>query len=145
MTLREDLLGFYNNLILARMDIPIGVTYSKANRCLVFTQYSWRMDVGVLNYYCKDLRKIKRTVLLPEDTKDLLDSIKALLESNQLNKDRILISPIKYGLEIYRANPSNMNLGPLRLATLRFVSSNRWLFRKIVNFKYRELIGEIER
>lgn len=143
--LREDLLGFYNGLIQARLDIPIGVMYSRANRCLVFTQYSWRMDVGVLNYYCEDLRKIKRTILLPEDTKDLLDSIKALIDSNQLNKDRLLISPIKYGLEIYRANPNNMNLGPLKLATLRFVSSNGWLFRKIVNIKYSEIIGNIEK
>lgn len=143
--IERDLLEFYNNLINVDVNLPIGVTYSIQNRCLVFTQYSWRMDVGCLNYYCKDLVKIKRTVLLPEDTKDLLDSLKTLIESSKLNQDRILVSPIKYGLEIYRANPMNLSLGPIRISRLRFITSNKWLFRKIVNFKYKNIIGDIKR
>jgi hypothetical protein len=143
--IERDLLEFYNNLINVDVNLPVGVTYSIQNRCLVFTQYSWRMDVGCLNYYCKDLVKIKRTVLLPEDTKDLLDSLKTLIESSKLNQDRILVSPIKYGLEIYRANPMNLSLGPIRISRLRFITSNKWLFRKIVNFKYKNIIGDIKR
>lgn len=143
--IERDLLEFYNNLINAKVNIPIGVTYSKSNRCLVFTQYGWRMDVSILNYYCKDLVKIKRTVLLPEDTKELLDTIKLLINSLQLGQDRILISPIKYGLEIYRANPMNLSIGPIKLGRLKFITSNRWLFRKIVNYTYKDIIGDITR
>lgn len=141
----RDLLELYNNLINVKVDIPVGVMYSRLNKCLVFTQYSWRMDVGILNYYCKDLINLRRTVLSPEDTRNLLDTLKSLITSAQLGKDRILISPIKYGMEIYRANPMNLGLGPIKLGTLRFVTSNSWLFRKVVNFKYKNIIGDIER
>ena len=82
---------------------------------------------------------------MPEDTRNLLDTLRSLITSTQLGKDRILISPIKYGMEIYRANPMNLGLGPIKLGTLRFVTSNSWLFRKIVNFKYKNIIGDIEK
>lgn len=143
--IERDLLGFYNNLINVDVNLPIGVMYSKANRCLVFTQYNWRMDVGILNYYCKDLVKIKRTALLPEDTKYLLDTLKSLISSAKLNQDRILVSPTRYGMDIYRANPMNLDVGPIKLGELKFISSNNWLFRLIVNIKYKNIIGDIKR
>jgi hypothetical protein len=141
----RDLLELYNNLIKVKLDVPVGVTYSKRNRCLVFTQYGWRMDVSVLSYYCNDLYKIKRTVLLPEDMKELLDTLKALVSSKQLGNDKVLISPIKYGMEIYRANAMNLSLGPVKLGTLKFVSSNWWLFRLVARYKYKDIIGDIEK
>lgn len=141
----RDLLEFYNNLINVKVDLPVGVMYSKINKCLVFTQYSWRMDVSVLNYYCSDLVKIKRTILLPEDLRDLLDNLKLIINSPNINQDRVLISPIKYGMEIYRANPMNLSLGPIKLGELKFVSSNNWLFRKIVNLMYKDIIGDIDK
>lgn len=143
--LERDLLEFYNNLINVNVDLPIGVFYSRANRCLVFTQYNWRMDVGMLNYYCKDLVKIKRTALLPEDTKELLDTLRSLINSTKLGEDRVLITPTKYGMEIYRANPMIMDIGPVKLGELKFISSNGWLFRRIVNWRYKSIIGDINR
>jgi hypothetical protein len=38
--IERDLLEFYNNLINVDVNLPVGVTYSIQNRCLVFTQYS---------------------------------------------------------------------------------------------------------
>lgn len=143
--IERDLLEFYNNLINVNVELPVGVMYSKPNRCLVFTQYSWRMDVGMLNYYCKDLVKIKRTALLPEDTKRLLDTLKSLINSTKLGQDRVLISPTKYGMEIYRANPMIMDIGPVKLGELKFVSSNNWLFRLLVNWKHKSIIGDIKK
>lgn len=141
----RDLLELYNNLIHVKVDIPVGVTYSKRNRCLVFTQYGWRMDTSVLNYYCKDLVKIKRTVLMPNDLKTLLDTMKSVIESGNLKNDRILVSPIKYGFEIYKSNPYNLTLGPIRLGSFKFVSNNGWIYRMVVNRLYGEVIGDIKK
>lgn len=143
--LSEDLLGLYNSLISADVNVPIGVTYSRQNRCLVFSQYSWRMDSSVLNYYCSNLTEIKNTVLLPEDTKELLDTLKLLVESGQLLNGRILISPTRYGMDIYKANPMNLSLGPIKLGSIKLVTSNNWLFRLIVRLRFKEIIGDIKK
>lgn len=143
--LSEDLLGLYNSLISADVNVPIGVTYSRQNRCLVFSQYSWRMDSSVLNYYCSNLTEIKNTVLLPEDTKELLDTLKSLVESGQLLNGRILISPTRYGMDIYKSNPMNLSLGPIKLGSIKLVTSNNWLFRLIVRLRFKEIIGDIKK
>lgn len=141
--IERDIIGFYNSFINIDPSIPVGVCYSKPNKCLVFTQYNFRMDVGILNYYCKNLINIKNTALLPDDIKELLDSLKDLINSGQLSQDRILISPTKYGFEVYRANKMNTGIGPIKLASVKFVTSNGWLFRKIVNWRYKNIIGDI--
>lgn len=141
----KDLLEFYNALISADINVPIGVTYSMQNRCLVFSQYSWRMDSSILNYYCSNLTEIKNTVLLPEDTKELLDTLKSLLTSGQLTGDRVLVSPTKYGMDIYKTNIMNTSLGPIKLGSIKLVSSNNWLFRQLVKFKFKNIIGDIKR
>lgn len=143
--LSKDLLEFYNSLITADVNVPIGVTYSRQNRCLVFSQYSWRMDSSMLNYYCSNLNRIKNTVLLPEDTKELLDTLKSLVSSGQLVGDRVLVSPTEYGMDIYKANPMNLSLGPIKLGSIKLVSSNNWLFRMIVRFRFRDIIGDIRK
>lgn len=143
--IKADLLELYNNLINVKVDLPVGVMYSKPNRCVVFTQYSWRMDVSMLNYYCSDLVKIKRTILLPEDLRKLLDNLKLLINSPMITKDKVLVSPTKYGFNVYRTNPNNLSLGPIKLGEIKLISSNNWLFRKIVNIRYKDIIGDITR
>lgn len=140
--LEGDIRSFYNSLTNLDPELPIGVSYSKPNRCLVFIQYNYRVDIGVMNYYCKDLVNIKKTALLPSDFKKMMDSLKKLVNSGQLKDDKILVSPIEYGFEIYRTNPMNTIIGPIRLAKVEVISSNNWLFRKIVNYRYKNIIGE---
>lgn len=140
--LETDIREFYNSLVNFNPEVPIGISYSRPNRCLVFIQYSHRVDVGILNYYCKDLMDVKKTVLLPNDFKKMMDTLKLMIESGNLKESRVLISPIKYGFEIYRTNPVYHVVGPMKLATVEVISSNNWLFRKIVNLRYKKIIGE---
>lgn len=140
--LETDIREFYNSLVNFDPELPIGVSYSRPNRCLVFIQYSHRVDVSILNYYCKDLIDIKKTALLPGDFKKMMDALKLLIESGKLKESRVLISPIKYGFEVYRTNPVYHVIGPMLLDKIEVISSNNWLFRLIVNTRYKKIIGE---
>lgn len=139
-----DITSFYNSLTNLDPTIPVGVSYSKPNKCLVFMQYSFRIDISIMNYYCSDLINIRKTVLLPKDFTELMDSLKALISSGHLRdtNGRVLISPVKYGFEVYRTNPMNTGIGPIKVSSIRLITSNGWLFRKIVNYRYKNIIGE---
>ena len=100
------------------------------------------MAISVLNYYCRELKNLKETYLLPEDYDRLMSSLSGIIGSGVLLHDRVCLAPEKYGFSIYETTPQTKLLkeGPQLLMSTKFTSGNSWLFKKVTQFKYRNLL-----
>lgn len=146
--IQEDILLIYNSLtdfskntLLAPTKLPIKVGYSESLNSLTFEQQGLKVSIPVLNYYCKDLRFLYDTFLIPEDYDYLMDSLTRVIESGVLLHDRVCLSPKKYGFEIYDSNSHTQYIkeGPQLIGRMEFVSGNSWLFRKLTKLKYERI------
>ena len=97
------------------------------------------VNIPLLNHYCFKLNKIKKTILLPKDFDSIMGQMKKLIESGIANYDRLLISPEDYGFRVFR-RVSSLNYEPIEIADIQIVTSNWWLFRLIIKFKYRKYL-----
>lgn len=146
--LQEDLLNVYNLLtefskgtLLGPYPVPIKVEYSESLNSLCFEQRGLKISVNVLNYYCQNLRDLKKTFLLPEDYIYLMDELSRVINTGALLHDRVCLGPEKYGFSLYDMVPGiqNLKLGPVLIGKFKFVSGNSWLFRKLTNRKYERI------
>lgn len=139
MSKQDELLEFYNNLTMFSYDKPIGVTFDKSGKVLRFRQLSSTANIIRMNYYCKSLYKIKNSVLLPSDFKELMDKLRILIESGILNDDGVLVSPEKYGFSIWKTNLNHW-IGPQLVTRIKLISSNWILFKWIANLRFGRII-----
>jgi hypothetical protein len=147
--LQDDILGIYNSLtdfsantLLGPINLPIRVSYSESLNSLCFEQKGLKVAISVLNYYCKGLKNLKETYLYPEDYDKLMSALSGLIGSGVLLHDRVCLAPEVYGFSIYETTAQTALLkdGPQLLTTFRFVSGNSWFFKKVTQFKYKNLI-----
>jgi hypothetical protein len=143
-TLQDDLIEIYNNLIVFNKDtlvnsnpLPITVKFEKESNSLLFEQLGNSVRIGLPVYYSLGLDSIKLTYLLPKDYDYLMYNLSSLISSGRLLDDRICLSPENYGFDVYGVNLKEFWKGPEVLGTVRFVSSNSWLFRFITKRKYK--------
>lgn len=146
--LQDDLLLVYNSLtdfsrttLLAPTQLPIKVEYSDSLNSLTFEQQGLKVSLPTLNYYCKNLRTLEDTYLTPADYDLLMDSLSRIIESGVLLHDRVCLSPVRYGFEVYDTNSHTQYLkeGPQLIGKVRFVSGTSWLFKKLIRLKYERL------
>lgn len=147
--LQDDILGVYNSLtdfsantLLSPVKLPIRVTYSESLNALCFEQKGLKVAISVLNHYCRDLKDLKDTYLYPEDYDKLMSSLSGLIGSGVLLHDRICLSPEEYGFSLYDTERQSALLkkGPQLLTSIRFVTGNSWIFKKVTQFKYKKLL-----
>lgn len=147
--LQDDILGVYNSLtdfstntLLGPVNLPIKVGFSESLNALCFEQKGLKVAISVLNYYCRELKNLKETYLLPEDYDRLMSSLSGIIGSGVLLHDRVCLAPEKYGFSIYETTPQTKLLkeGPQLLMSTKFTSGNSWLFKKVTQFKYRNLL-----
>lgn len=146
--LQDDVLLIYNSLtdfskntLLAPKLLPVKVGYSESSNSLTFEQQGLKVSLPVLNYFCKNLKSLKETYLLPEDYDILMDTLSRVIESGVLIHDRVCVSPIKYGFEIYETKNNTQLLkdGPQLIGRFEFVSGNSWIFKKLIKLKYERI------
>lgn len=146
--LQEDILLVYNSLtdfskntLLAPIQWPIKVSFSESLNSLTFEQKGLKVSIPILNYYCKDLRFLHDTYLKPEDYDYLMDTLSRVIESGVLIHDRVCLSPVRYGFEVYETKSHTQYLkeGPQLIGKIRFVSGNSWLFKKLIHLKYERI------
>lgn len=141
ISVQEDLIFFYNEMTKYSSEIPIGVKYDIKNKVVQFRQHSKTSNFSLLNNYCLNLRNLTdTTALLPEDFNKMMIDLRKLVDSGKLLNERILISPNKYGFSVMETNRDAQEFGPLEITTIKLVSSNWWLFRKVVQLKYKLII-----
>lgn len=143
--LQEDIIDIYNTLadfskdtLLAPVQLPIRVGYSESLNSLTFEQRGRKVSIPVLNYYCKNLKLIKETYLIPADYDLLMGSLTRIIDSGSLLNDRVCISPVKYGFEVFETKPTFQLVkeGPQMIGKVRFISGNSWLFKKLIKLRY---------
>jgi hypothetical protein len=66
-----------------------------------------------------------------------MQSLSGVIGSGKLLEDKLCISPENYGFDIYLIDFKEFWKGPDKIATVRFVSGNSWVFRMLVKFKYK--------
>lgn len=147
--LQEDLLNIYNSLTIFSKDTitsafpsPIKVYYELDSRMLVFEQKNHSVRQILPSYYCFDLKRLPNkdnpTYLLPEDYDYLMSNLSNAINSGELLKDRTMVSPTKYGFDIYSvANSTLLQDGPTVLASMKFVSSDSFWFKFKTKRKYK--------
>lgn len=141
ISIQEDLIFFYNEMTKYSSELPIGVKYNIENKTIQFRQYSKTSNFSVLNNYCKSLRNLTdTTALLPSDYITMMNSLKSLINSGKLINERVLVSPEKYGFSVFLAEGTAPEFGPLEVSKIRIISSNWWLFRKIMKIRYKLII-----
>lgn len=136
---QEDILEIYNSLTILDETLPVVVSYNKDLKSVYMKQRGIIVNIPLLNHYCFKLNKIKKTILLPKDFDSIMGQMKKLIESGITNYDRILISPEDYGFRVFR-RVSSLNYEPIEVADIQIVTSNWWLFRLIIKFKYRKYL-----
>ena len=145
--LQDDILLIYNSLtdfsettLLSPIKLPIKVKYSESLNSLTFEQRGRKVSIPVLNYYCKNL-KFLDTYLIPEDYDYLMGTLSRIIESGVLLHDRVCLSPINYGFEIYDTNSYTQyqKEGPQLIGEVKFISKNSWLFKKLTKLKYERI------
>lgn len=146
--LQDDILQIYNtltdfskNTLLAPIQLPIKVGYSDSLNSLTFEQRGLKVTLPILNYYCKDLKNLQDTYLIPKDYDFLMDSLTRMIESGALLHDRVCLSPERFGFKIFDTTPITTLLreGPQLISEVRFVSGNSWLFRKLIKLRYERI------
>ena len=141
ISVQEDIITFYNEMTKYSPEIPIGVRYDIKNKVVVFRRHGKTSNFSLLNNYCKSLRKLTdTTALLPEDYNIMMKSLRKLIDSGRLLDERILISPDDYGFSVMETNRSAQEFGPLVISNVKIISSNWWLFRKIMQIRYKLII-----
>lgn len=70
----------------------------------------------------------------------MMKSLRKLIDSGRLLDERILISPDDYGFSVMETNRSAQEFGPLVISNVKIISSNWWLFRKIMQIRYKLII-----
>ena len=146
--LQNDFLEIYNSLVIfsddtvkSNLPSPIKVYYEKESRLLVFEQKGKSARLYLPLYYCLDLESIQKpTYLLPEDYDYLMATLKNLIESGILLRERTLCSPENYGMDIYATRLENLNNGLDIFGVIRFISGKSWFFKWKVKRKYRNRI-----
>lgn len=145
--LQDDILLIYNSLVEFSkitlegvFQIPIKVYYDKSSNSLCFEQKGKKIFLTVPNYYSMYLKNLKESYLLPKDYDYVMATLSSLVSSGELIKDRVCVSPQKYGFNIYSADVKLLSEGTRLIGEVRFVSGNSWLFKMYVKFKYRKLI-----
>lgn len=145
--LQDDILLIYNSLtdfsettLLSPIKLPIKVKYSESLNSLTFEQRGRKVSIPVLNYYCKNL-KFLDTYLISEDYDYLMGTLSRIIESGVLLHDRVCLSPINYGFEIYDTNSYTQyqKEGPQLIGEVKFISKNSWLFKKLTKLKYERI------
>ena len=143
--LQEDLLGLYNTLtdfseatLLDPKPRPINVNFSEGLNSLCFEQKNLKVALSVLNYYCSGLKKIKDAYLLPEDYDTLMADLSKVINKGYLLHERVCVAPMKYGFKLYETPQGIAGLqdGPQLLGSFEFVTSNSWVFKKIIKMRY---------
>lgn len=145
--LQEDLLEIYNSLVIFAKEtlegpipIPIKVTYDLEHKALVYTQRGKTLYLQMPNNYSMALSEIKDSFLLAEDYDYNMSTLSSLIGSGVLLKERTTVAPMKYGFDLYAADPMKMELGSQVIGRIRFVSSCNPLWKWYTNRKYRNLI-----
>lgn len=147
--IQDDILEIYNTLqefsketLEGTVKKPIEVDFADDSGCLVFRQSGKIAYLPLLNYYCGNLRNIRKTYLLPEDYDILMRSMQVLISNNILVEDRLCVSPEIYGIDFYKTTVTTASFreGPQLVGSLRFVSGNSWIFRMITKYKYRSIL-----
>ena len=139
--LQDDILGVYNSLTEFSNNTlingyPIKVKYEESFNAVSFEQLGKKVIVQSLNYYCESL-KFLDTYILPREYDILMQSLANLIGSGVMIRERIMVSPRKYGFDLYETDMSNLKDGPQRVASIELVFWNSWLFRKYVEFIYK--------
>ena len=143
--IQDDLLEIYNTLlafnettIVSDNPPPIKVSFDKESNSIVFSQKGISVRIALPIYYSLGFNEIKKpTYLLPRDYDYLMQSLSGVIGSGKLLEDKLCVSPENYGFDIYLIDYREFGKGPDKIATIRFVSGNSWVFRLIVKFKYK--------
>lgn len=143
--LQEDIIGIYNSLIVFNKDtiisnfpLPIKVRFEKEYSMLVFEQNTKSVRLRTPVFYCEDLvNLVKPTYLLPEDYDYLMANLQSAITSGNLIKDRVILSPERYGFDIYITDEKELWKGPKLISSARFVSGNNFLFKWLTRKKYK--------
>lgn len=144
-TLQSDLLEIYNSLVLFSKDTlessfpkPIKVWYEEDSRLLVFEQGGRSVRLVYPVYYCLDLESLKKpTYLLPRDYDFLMMNLENLINSGELIRPRVHVSPENCGFDVYSVDYNELHKGPQIKGRIRFVSGNSWIFRFLTKRKYK--------
>ena len=144
-TIQEDLIEIYNNLLIFNKNtllvdkpIPITIKFNKEGNSLLFEQRGVSINLSLPIYYSLGLDEIKDyTYLLPRDYDYLMQSLSGIIGTGRLIEDRISLSPENYGFDIYGVDFREFWKGPQLLSSIRFISGNSWIFKKITKFKYK--------
>ena len=146
--IQEDILLIYNSLtdfsrntLLAPTQLPIKIDYSESLNSLTFEQQGLKVSIPVLNFYCKNLKFLHTTYLTPRGYDSLMDSLSRIIDSGVLLHDRVCLSPIRYGFEIYDTNSHTQyqKEGPQLIGRVEFVSGNSWIFKKLTKLRYERI------
>jgi len=145
VTLQDDILELYNSLVMfsdntvkTNFPKPIEVFYEKESKLLVLSQSGKSVRLSLPNYYCFALTELtKHTYLLPEDYDYLMSGLQQAINSGDLLKDRVCLSPENYGFDIFRVKLNEFDKGPDILCSVRFVSGTSWLFKLLTKRKYK--------
>lgn len=140
--LQDDILGVYNSLTefsdgTLTNGLPLKVKYDESFNALSFEQRGKKVMIQSLNYYCENL-KFLDTYMLPVEYNNLMQSLANLIGSGIMIRDRIMISPKKYGFDLYETDGMNLKEGPQRIASIELVYWNSWVFRKYVELIYKK-------
>lgn len=146
--LQEDLIEIYNSLVVfsnttvnTNLPAPIKVWYEKDSRLLVFEQKGNSVRLGWPIYYCLGLEDlVKPTYLLPDDYDYLMSTLRDLVNSGELIKDRTALSPEDYGFDIYATNLKELWKGPGIIGSVRFISGISWWFKFKTKRKYKNVL-----
>lgn len=144
-TLQNDILEIYNSLVMfssstvnTNFPAPIKVSYEKDSRLLVLEQKGKSVRVGLPVYYSLGLDTIKGyTYLLPKDYDYLMSTLQYLISSGELIKPRTCVSPENYGFDVYATDQRQLWKGPEIIGSVRFISGNSWIFKKLTKYKYK--------
>lgn len=140
--LQDDIVGLYNSLTefsdsTLSNGYPIKVYYEEGLNAVCFEQKGRKIVIQSLNYYCENL-KFLNTYLLPGHYDLLMRSLTEIIGSGMMIRDRIMVSPTKYGFELYETPLNNIKEGPQKLAKVELVFWNSWVFRKYVELIYKK-------
>ncbi len=146
--LQEDIIEMYNSLVVfsnntvnTNLPVPIKVWYEKDSRLLVFEQKGTSVRLSYPVYYCLGLEDLEKpTFLLPEDYDYLMSTLRDLVNSGELIKDRTALSPEDYGFDIYSTNLKELWKGPGIIGSVRFISGISWWFKFRIKRKYKNVL-----
>lgn len=150
--LQDDILGIYNSLtifsketVTSKLPRPISVKADPETGVLAFEQKGQAVYVGQPQWYSFDLPSLGLSKvpawLWPEDYNYLMSTLLALIEDpNLLIRDRVLISPQKYGFDVLRVNEQNLSKGPELRGQVRFISGKGKLFNWYTKRKFRDVL-----